>query len=155
LLCGCRDGKGEADTSVAVLVEGTELVKVLSKPLVALVEVTAELMSGPVDEVIELKVFPGKIPELEKVWKLDVLAVGPEFAVGDTVAEVTATAKSKALPAELQQLPLPFASQQNLPSSMVELWHWTTNLLAPISPVSEYPRRKDGRERYPCRMKGR
>lgn len=155
MLCGCRDGKGEANTSVAVLVEGTELVKVVSKPLVALVEVTAELMSSLVDEVVEPKVFPRKMPELEEVWKLDMLSVGPAFAVGDTVAEVTATAKSKALPAESQQLPLPFASQQNLPSGIVELWHWTTNLLAPTLPVSEYPHKKDGRERYPCRTKGR
>lgn len=134
LLYGFGDGDGEVDTRVAVKVEGTELVEVLSKPWVVPGKLTAALMVSPVEKVVELRVLPPGMPELEGLWKLDVLAVGLEPAVGATVAEVTATAKSKALPADLQQLPLPFASQQNLPSGMGESSHWTTNLLAPRLP---------------------
>ncbi len=87
-----------------------------------------------VEKAVELGVLSPEMPELERLRKLDVLAVRPKFLVGATVAEVTATARSKALPAELQQLPLPFASQQNAPSGSTEFLHWTTNLLAPNSP---------------------
>lgn len=141
---------------MAVVLEVTERVEILSKARVLPIKLTAKLVVGPVKKVVELGVFSPEVPDLEILWVLEVLAVGPEFAVGATVAEVTAKANSKALFAEWQQLPLPFASQQNSPSGMTELLHWTTNLLAPDSPRQRaLAIAIGGRVGYPCRIKGR
>lgn len=94
-------------------------------------ELTSELMARPDGKVVKLSVPLLEVLEMEELRISDVLVVLSGDAVGDTMAEVTAGAKSNALFAARQQLPLPSASQQNPPSGNWEFLHWTTNLLAP------------------------
>ena len=48
-------------------------------------------------------------------------------------ADDTEGDKSSSLPTELQHVPVPVASQQNLPFGMAEFSHSTTNLSVPTS----------------------
>lgn len=62
---GFVDGEGEAETSVAVVLEVTEFVEVPSKTMTLPMELTTELKVRPVDNVAKLSVPVLKVLEME------------------------------------------------------------------------------------------
>ena len=94
---------GETEINVEVIVEATRRVEVLSADLLP-VDIVPEEPLDPCEDVPEL----GLLPEF---WLL---------TAGLATAEDTDGDKSSLLPAELQHVPLPVASQQNPPFGNTE-----------------------------------